>query len=157
VLDYILEPVVGVEFPKEVFTSRARWASLIIKWNTSANKFYLLKMDPSFLRWFCHSASTNRLLVQHQQISRNEWLVDVRLQFPWLLYDDDGFSRHRNTCLQTGVYESTHHILVLLFLIQFHRMWLAVKSWTILEHTWFRLCTCLRCAFLLFFLICNNT
>jgi hypothetical protein len=24
VLDYILEPVVGVEFPKEVFTSRAR-------------------------------------------------------------------------------------------------------------------------------------
>jgi hypothetical protein len=38
-----LEPVVGVELPKEVFTSRARWMSLIVEWNASANMFYLLK------------------------------------------------------------------------------------------------------------------
>jgi hypothetical protein len=43
VLDFILKPVAGVELPKEVFTSRARWMSLIVKWNTSANMFYLLK------------------------------------------------------------------------------------------------------------------
>jgi hypothetical protein len=43
VLGSVLEPVVGVELPKEVFTSRARWMSLIIEWNTSANMFYLLK------------------------------------------------------------------------------------------------------------------
>jgi hypothetical protein len=43
VLDSVLEPVVGVELPKEVVTSRARWMSLIIEWNASANMFYLLK------------------------------------------------------------------------------------------------------------------
>jgi hypothetical protein len=43
VLDSILEPVAGVELPKEVFTSRARWMSLIVEWNASANMFYLLK------------------------------------------------------------------------------------------------------------------
>jgi hypothetical protein len=43
VLDSILEPVVGVELPKEVFTSRVRWMSLIVEWNASTNMFYLLK------------------------------------------------------------------------------------------------------------------
>jgi hypothetical protein len=43
VLDSVLEPVVGVELPKEVFISRARWMSLIVEWNASANMFYLLK------------------------------------------------------------------------------------------------------------------
>jgi hypothetical protein len=43
VLDSVLEPVVGVELPKEVFISRARWMSLIVEWNASVNMFYLLK------------------------------------------------------------------------------------------------------------------
>jgi hypothetical protein len=43
VLDSVLEPVVGVELPREVFISRARWMSLIVEWNASANMFYLLK------------------------------------------------------------------------------------------------------------------
>jgi hypothetical protein len=43
VLDSVLEPIVGIELPKEVFTSRARWMSLIIEWNAFANMFYLLK------------------------------------------------------------------------------------------------------------------
>jgi hypothetical protein len=43
VLHSVLEPVVGIELPKEVFTSRARWMSLIVEWNASANMFYLLK------------------------------------------------------------------------------------------------------------------
>jgi hypothetical protein len=42
-LDYVLEPITGVELPNEVFTSRARWMPLIIEWNASANIFYLLK------------------------------------------------------------------------------------------------------------------
>jgi hypothetical protein len=43
VLDSVLEPIAGVELPKEVFTSRASWMSLIVEWNASANMFYLLK------------------------------------------------------------------------------------------------------------------
>jgi hypothetical protein len=43
VLDSVLKPITGIELPKEVFTSRARWMSLIIKWNASTNMFYLLK------------------------------------------------------------------------------------------------------------------
>jgi hypothetical protein len=43
VLDCILEPIIGVELLKEVFTSRVRWMSLIIEWSASANMFYLLK------------------------------------------------------------------------------------------------------------------
>jgi hypothetical protein len=43
VLDSVLEPVIGVELPKEVFISMARWMSLIVEWNASANMFYLLK------------------------------------------------------------------------------------------------------------------
>jgi hypothetical protein len=43
VLDSVLEPVVGVELPNEVFISSVRWMSLIVEWNTSANMFYLLK------------------------------------------------------------------------------------------------------------------
>jgi hypothetical protein len=43
VLDSVLEPVVGIELPNEVFTSRARWMFLIVEWNTSINMFYLLK------------------------------------------------------------------------------------------------------------------
>jgi hypothetical protein len=42
VLDSVLEPIVGVELPKEVFISRARWMSLVIEWNTSAIMFYRL-------------------------------------------------------------------------------------------------------------------
>jgi hypothetical protein len=43
VLDFILRPIIGVELPKKVFTSRARWTSLIVKWNASTSMFYLLK------------------------------------------------------------------------------------------------------------------
>jgi hypothetical protein len=43
VLGSVLEPVVGVELLKEIFTFRARWMPLIVEWNTSANMFYLLK------------------------------------------------------------------------------------------------------------------
>jgi hypothetical protein len=43
VVDSVLKPIVGVELPKEVFISRARWMSLIVEWNASANMFYLLK------------------------------------------------------------------------------------------------------------------
>jgi hypothetical protein len=43
VLDSVLKPIACVELPKEVFTSRARWMPLIVKWNASANMFYLLK------------------------------------------------------------------------------------------------------------------
>jgi hypothetical protein len=46
--------------------------------------------------------STNGFLIQHQQTSLNEWLVYVRLQFPWLPCDDDGFSRHCNMGHQIG-------------------------------------------------------
>jgi hypothetical protein len=42
-LDSVLEPIVGIELLKEVFTSRSRWMPLIIEWNASANMFYLLK------------------------------------------------------------------------------------------------------------------
>jgi hypothetical protein len=42
-LDSVLEPVAGVELPKVVFASRARWMPLIVKWNASANMFYVLK------------------------------------------------------------------------------------------------------------------
>jgi hypothetical protein len=42
-LDSILEPIIDIELPKEVFTSRARWMPFIIEWNASANMFYLLK------------------------------------------------------------------------------------------------------------------
>jgi hypothetical protein len=42
-LDSVLEPITGVELPKEVFTSRVRWMPLIVKWNASANMFYHLK------------------------------------------------------------------------------------------------------------------
>jgi hypothetical protein len=43
-LDYVLETIVGVELPKEVFISRAWWMPLIVEWNTSTNMFYLLKL-----------------------------------------------------------------------------------------------------------------
>jgi hypothetical protein len=42
VLGFILNPVADIELPKEVFTSRVRWMSLIVEWNASANMFYLL-------------------------------------------------------------------------------------------------------------------
>jgi hypothetical protein len=42
VLDSILKPIAGVELPKDVFTSRARWMPLIVEWNASANMIYLL-------------------------------------------------------------------------------------------------------------------
>jgi hypothetical protein len=42
-LDFVLKPITGVELPKEVFTSTARWMPLIVEWNASANRFYLLK------------------------------------------------------------------------------------------------------------------
>jgi hypothetical protein len=43
VLDSVLEPIAAVDLPKEVFTSRVRWMSLIVEWNTSTNMFYFLK------------------------------------------------------------------------------------------------------------------
>jgi hypothetical protein len=43
VLDSVLKPIVGIELPKEVFTSRVRWMPLIVECNASANMFYLLK------------------------------------------------------------------------------------------------------------------
>ncbi len=43
VLDLVLGPIDGVELSKKVFTSRARWIPLIVEWNASTNKFYLLK------------------------------------------------------------------------------------------------------------------
>jgi hypothetical protein len=43
VLESILEHIVGVELSKEIFTSRARWMSLLVEWNASTNMFYLLK------------------------------------------------------------------------------------------------------------------
>jgi hypothetical protein len=60
-------------------------------------------------------ASTHRFLVQHHQTSLNERLVYVLLQFSWLSYDDDDFSHNCNKGHQTDVYQSTHHMLVLLF------------------------------------------
>jgi hypothetical protein len=42
-LDSVLEPIAGVELPKEVFTSRTRWMPLIVKWKASSNLFYRLK------------------------------------------------------------------------------------------------------------------
>jgi hypothetical protein len=43
VLNSILNPFAGIEFPKEVFTSKARWMPLTVEWNASANMLYLLK------------------------------------------------------------------------------------------------------------------
>jgi hypothetical protein len=43
VLDSVLRPIVGVELLKKVFTSRARWMSLIVELNAFANMIYLLK------------------------------------------------------------------------------------------------------------------
>jgi hypothetical protein len=43
VLDSVLKSVTGIELPKEVFTSRARWMPLIIEWNVFTNMFYILK------------------------------------------------------------------------------------------------------------------
>jgi hypothetical protein len=43
VLGSVLDPIIGVELSKEVFTSRARWMSLIVEWNASANMFYILR------------------------------------------------------------------------------------------------------------------
>jgi hypothetical protein len=43
VLNSIIKHVAGVELPKEVFTSRARWMTLTIEWNAFTNMFYLLK------------------------------------------------------------------------------------------------------------------
>jgi hypothetical protein len=43
VLDSVLKPIAGIELPKKVFTSRARWMPLTIEWNASTNMFYLLK------------------------------------------------------------------------------------------------------------------
>jgi hypothetical protein len=43
VLDPVLKPGAGVELPKEVFTSWARWMPLTIEWNDSTNMFYFLK------------------------------------------------------------------------------------------------------------------
>jgi hypothetical protein len=59
--------------------------------------------------------SIDRFLIQHQQTSLNERLLYVRLQFSRLSCDDDGFSPHHNKGHQTDAYESTHHMLVLLF------------------------------------------
>jgi hypothetical protein len=64
-------------------------------------------------------ASTHQILVQHHQTSLNERLVYVRLQFSWLSYDDDGFSRNRGKGHQIDAYQSTHHTLVLLFQYSF--------------------------------------
>jgi hypothetical protein len=60
-------------------------------------------------------ANAHRFLVQHHQTSLNERLVYVRLQFSRLSYDDDSFSRNHNKGHQTDAYQSTHHMLVLLF------------------------------------------
>jgi hypothetical protein len=43
VLDSVLKSVTGIELPKAVFTSRARWMPLIIEWNVFTNMFYILK------------------------------------------------------------------------------------------------------------------
>jgi hypothetical protein len=64
-------------------------------------------------------ASTHKFLVQYQQTSLSERLVYVRLQFSRLSYDDDGFSHNRNKGHQTDAYQSTHHMLVLLFQYSF--------------------------------------
>jgi hypothetical protein len=67
VLGSVLEPVVGVELPKEVFTSRARWMSLIIEWNTSANMFYLLKnlllLNMVIFKLKCNNLIFNKIMV----------------------------------------------------------------------------------------------
>jgi hypothetical protein len=60
-------------------------------------------------------ASTHRFQVQHHQTSLSERLVYVQLQFSRLSYDDDGFSCNCNKGHQTNAYQSTHHMLVLLF------------------------------------------
>jgi hypothetical protein len=64
-------------------------------------------------------ASTHRFLIQHQQTSLNKRRVYVRRQFSRLSYIDYGFSRNRNKGHQTDVYQSTHHMLVLLFQYSF--------------------------------------
>jgi hypothetical protein len=43
VMDPVLDPIAGVELPKKVFTSRARWMPLIVELKASANMFYPLK------------------------------------------------------------------------------------------------------------------
>jgi hypothetical protein len=39
----VIEPIAGVELLKKIFTSRARWMSLIAELNAPAKMFYLLK------------------------------------------------------------------------------------------------------------------
>jgi hypothetical protein len=63
-------------------------------------------------------AGTHRFLVQHHQTSLSERLVYVRLQFTRLPYHDHGFFAIAKGH-QTGVYQSTHHTLVLLFQYSF--------------------------------------
>jgi hypothetical protein len=67
VLGSVLEPVVGVELPKEVFTSRARWMSLIVEWNAYANMFYFLKnlllLIMVILKLKCNNLFFNEIMV----------------------------------------------------------------------------------------------
>jgi hypothetical protein len=67
VLDSILKLVAGVELPKEVFTSRARWMSLTVEWNASANMFYFLKilllLIPVIFKLKCNNLILKEIIV----------------------------------------------------------------------------------------------
>jgi hypothetical protein len=69
VLDSVPRPIVGVELPKKVFTSRARWISLIIELNDSANMFYLSKhlllLNLVIFKLKCNNLIFNEILISY--------------------------------------------------------------------------------------------
>jgi hypothetical protein len=91
-LDSILRPTAGVQLSKMVFTSRARWMSLIIKLNASANMFYLLKhlrlLNLVNLKPMCNNLTFNEfmclydsyvcLLHSHFVESHPIWILEDR-------------------------------------------------------------------------------
>jgi hypothetical protein len=73
VLDSVLKSVTGVELLKEVFTSKVRWMPLIVEWNASTNRFYLLKhillLIYVIFKLKCNDLSFNKIMML------NAWYV----------------------------------------------------------------------------------
>jgi hypothetical protein len=65
-LHSLLSPIAGVELLKKVFTSRARWMSLIVELNASANMLYLLKhlqlLNIVIFKLMCNNLTFNEIL-----------------------------------------------------------------------------------------------
>jgi hypothetical protein len=97
VLDSALRPVEGVELPKKVFTSMARWMSLIVELNASINMFYLLKhlllLNLVIFKLMCNNLTFNKILSLYASYVCLLYSRFIENHPIWILEDGPSFLR----------------------------------------------------------------